>query len=208
MGRAACACRCGRSRWRPESRRCRCTTAAARGPRTCRPGCRRCASRGFSRAAMWTASAMRVGPSSAPEPGRGVTQLHYARRGEVTPEMEFIAIREGLPADFVRVRGRARPRDHSGQHQSPRTRADDHRPQLPGEDQRQHRQLGGRLRRSTRKSTSCGGRRCGAPTRSWTCPPAGTSTRRASGSSATPPCRSAPSRSTRRSRRSAGDPRI
>src|SRR5438477_7801699 len=39
-----------------------------------------------------------------------VTQLHYARRGEVTPEMEFIAIREGLPADFVRsevARGRA-----------------------------------------------------------------------------------------------------
>ena len=26
--------------------------------------------------------------------GRAVTQLHYARRGEITPEMEFIAIRE------------------------------------------------------------------------------------------------------------------
>ena len=40
----------------------------------------------------------------------GVTQLHYARRGETTPEMEFIAIREGLPAEFVRsevARGRA-----------------------------------------------------------------------------------------------------
>ena len=39
-----------------------------------------------------------------------ITQLHYARRGEVTPEMEFIAIREGTPADFVRsevARGRA-----------------------------------------------------------------------------------------------------
>ena len=39
-----------------------------------------------------------------------VTQMHYARRGEITPEMEFIAIREGLPADFVRdevARGRA-----------------------------------------------------------------------------------------------------
>ena len=39
-----------------------------------------------------------------------VTQLHFARRGEITPEMEFIAIREGLPADFVRdevARGRA-----------------------------------------------------------------------------------------------------
>src|SRR5436190_20202063 len=41
---------------------------------------------------------------------RCVTQLHYARKGEITPEMEFIAIREGLPADFVRdevARGRA-----------------------------------------------------------------------------------------------------
>ena len=38
-------------------------------------------------------------------------------------------------------RSGARPRHHPGQHQSPRARADDHRPQLPGEDQRQHRQL-------------------------------------------------------------------
>jgi phosphomethylpyrimidine synthase len=39
-----------------------------------------------------------------------VTQLHYARRGEITPEMQFIATREGLGADFVRdevARGRA-----------------------------------------------------------------------------------------------------
>jgi phosphomethylpyrimidine synthase len=39
-----------------------------------------------------------------------VTQLHYARKGEVTPEMEFIALREGLDAEFVRsevARGRA-----------------------------------------------------------------------------------------------------
>ncbi len=44
------------------------------------------------------------------KPGAGVTQLHYARRGEITPEMEFIAVREGLPADFVRAevaKGRA-----------------------------------------------------------------------------------------------------
>src|SRR6202790_4344644 len=42
--------------------------------------------------------------------GEAVTQLHYARKGKTTPEMEFIAIREGLPADFVRdevARGRA-----------------------------------------------------------------------------------------------------
>ena len=39
-----------------------------------------------------------------------VTQMHYARRGEITPEMEFVAIREGLPATLVRdevARGRA-----------------------------------------------------------------------------------------------------
>ncbi|MBI3080358.1 MAG: phosphomethylpyrimidine synthase ThiC [candidate division NC10 bacterium] len=43
-------------------------------------------------------------------PGRRVTQMHYARRGEITPEMEFIALRERLAAEFVRdevARGRA-----------------------------------------------------------------------------------------------------
>ena len=35
-------------------------------------------------------------------PGRRVTQLHYARRGEITPEMEFVALREGLAPEFVR----------------------------------------------------------------------------------------------------------
>jgi phosphomethylpyrimidine synthase len=45
-----------------------------------------------------------------PVPGLPVTQLYYARKGEITPEMEFVAIREGLPAEFVReevARGRA-----------------------------------------------------------------------------------------------------
>ncbi len=43
-------------------------------------------------------------------PGRAATQLRYARQGVVTPEMEYIAVREGLPAEFVRsevARGRA-----------------------------------------------------------------------------------------------------
>jgi phosphomethylpyrimidine synthase len=56
-----------------------------------------------------------AGPSPAREmlrarPGATPTQLHYARRGEITPEMHFIAVREGLPAEFVRsevARGRA-----------------------------------------------------------------------------------------------------
>ena len=30
------------------------------------------------------------------QPGRNVTQLHYARQGTITPEMEFIAIRENM----------------------------------------------------------------------------------------------------------------
>src|SRR5215510_3454445 len=52
-------------------------------------------------------------PWVAPRRQRGdaaPTQLHYARKGEITPEMEFVAVREGLPADFVRdevARGRA-----------------------------------------------------------------------------------------------------
>lgn len=42
--------------------------------------------------------------------GGNVSQMHYARQGTVTPEMEFIAIREGVSAEFVRdevARGRA-----------------------------------------------------------------------------------------------------
>ena len=105
--------------------------------------------------------------------GANVSQMHYARRGIVTPEMEFVAIRENqlraemvaqLPesvrrqhprAELRRVhsrddhpgvrprRGGARARDHPQQHQSSRVRADDHRPQLSREDQCQHRQLSG-----------------------------------------------------------------
>ena len=44
------------------------------------------------------------------KPGHNVTQMHYARRGIVTPEMEFAALREGVAAELVRseiARGRA-----------------------------------------------------------------------------------------------------
>ena len=33
------------------------------------------------------------------KPGANVTQMHYARRGIVTPEMEYVAIRENLGRD-------------------------------------------------------------------------------------------------------------
>ncbi len=43
--------------------------------------------------------------------GRGtVTQMHFAKKGEITQEMEFVAIREGVSPEFVRdeiARGRA-----------------------------------------------------------------------------------------------------
>ena len=124
--------------------------------------------------------------------GTNVTQMHYARQGIITPEMEYIAIRENMqpraptsnrcgyrpdgrqagraarpPAPRPELRrqhsgrnhagirarrNRARPRHHPDQHQPPGKRADDHRPQLPGEDQRQHRQLGARLVASRKKS--------------------------------------------------------
>ncbi|HEV7179568.1 MAG TPA: phosphomethylpyrimidine synthase ThiC, partial [Candidatus Baltobacteraceae bacterium] len=44
------------------------------------------------------------------KPGANVSQMHYARKGTITPEMEFIAIREGVEPEFVRdevARGRA-----------------------------------------------------------------------------------------------------
>ena len=42
--------------------------------------------------------------------GQSVTQMHYARQGIVTPEMEYIGIREGIDPEYVReevARGRA-----------------------------------------------------------------------------------------------------
>ncbi|MBX5447284.1 MAG: phosphomethylpyrimidine synthase ThiC [Acidothermus cellulolyticus] len=49
-------------------------------------------------------------PPRRAKPGRRVTQMHYARQGIITPEMEFVALREGVPPEFVRdeiARGRA-----------------------------------------------------------------------------------------------------
>jgi phosphomethylpyrimidine synthase len=93
--------------------------------------------------------------------------MHYARRGIVTPEMEYVADRENLgraqlddqsatartgaprspttsPPSSSAAKSPAAARS-SPQRQPPRMRADGDRPQLPRQDQRQHRQLGGRL---------------------------------------------------------------
>ncbi|WP_246814689.1 phosphomethylpyrimidine synthase ThiC [Ferrimonas balearica] len=47
------------------------------------------------------------------KPGRNVTQLHYARAGIVTPEMEYVAIRENLGRE--RIRNEILKRTHPGQ---------------------------------------------------------------------------------------------
>ncbi len=98
---------------------------------------------------------------------------NWPRAGIITKEMIYVAERENLGrktacstarrrrsptarasapsvpavrhAGIRARRDRARPRHHPVQHQPRRTRADDHRPQLPDQDQRQYRQLGRHL---------------------------------------------------------------
>ena len=134
--------------------------------------------------------------------GRAVTQLHYARQGMITPEMEFVAIREGLDPEFVRdeiASGRAiLPANINHPESEPMAIGT----RLPGQGQRQHRQLGGGVLDQRGGREARRGPPAGAPTRSWTFPPAATSTPPESGSSATRRCRSAPCPSTRPSRRS------
>ena len=72
--------------------------------------CRRCVATGSS---IVVGSARSPGPRVRPSVLRGtgpVTQMHYAKRGVVTREMEFVAVREGFDPEFVReevARGRA-----------------------------------------------------------------------------------------------------
>ena len=44
-------------------------------------------------------------PTRRAKPGRNVTQMHYAKRGIITPEMEFVAIRENQNLESVRDSG-------------------------------------------------------------------------------------------------------
>jgi phosphomethylpyrimidine synthase len=47
-------------------------------------------------------------------PGKNVSQLHYARQGVVTPEMEYVAIRENMSQQQAREQG-VLAQQHSGQ---------------------------------------------------------------------------------------------
>ena len=66
-----------------------------------------------ARESMPELDALRFAGSRLPrraKAGANVSQMHYARRGEITREMEFIALREGVEPVFVRdeiARGRA-----------------------------------------------------------------------------------------------------
>ena len=53
-------------------------------------------------------------PPLRARPGQAVTQLHYARRGIITPEMEFVAIRENLGLEASPARAQQRPRRDLG----------------------------------------------------------------------------------------------
>jgi phosphomethylpyrimidine synthase len=50
-------------------------------------------------------------PPLRAKPGHRVTQMHYARRGIITPEMEFVAIRENLGRARLREMMKDAPRD-------------------------------------------------------------------------------------------------
>lgn len=99
-------------------------------------------------------------------------------------------------------RDRRRARRAACQHQPPRGRTDDYRPQLSREDKHQHRQLGHHVEHRRGGGEGVVEPANGAATRSWTSRRAPTYTRPASGSSATAPCPWAPFPSIRRWRRS------
>ncbi|MCH7976232.1 MAG: phosphomethylpyrimidine synthase ThiC, partial [Bacteroidetes bacterium] len=56
-----------------------------------------------------------VRPPRRAMPGKCVTQMHYARRGEITPEMEFIAIRESQKLEALRETNPDLFQQHAGQ---------------------------------------------------------------------------------------------
>nr|VFJ89138.1 MAG: hydroxymethylpyrimidine synthase [Candidatus Kentron sp. H]VFJ91246.1 MAG: hydroxymethylpyrimidine synthase [Candidatus Kentron sp. H]VFJ97670.1 MAG: hydroxymethylpyrimidine synthase [Candidatus Kentron sp. H] len=56
----------------------------------------------------------RTRPPRRAKAGANITQMHYARRGIVTPEMEFVAIRENMRREIAHERGES-PVQHPGE---------------------------------------------------------------------------------------------
>lgn len=83
---------------------------------------------GRARAADPQLAALRFEHIRAPRrarPGLNVTQMHYARRGIITPEMEFVAIRENARLEEMRADPRYAKllRQHAGQPSARRSRS-------------------------------------------------------------------------------------
>jgi phosphomethylpyrimidine synthase len=76
------------------------------------------------------------------KPGGNVSQLHYARKGMITPEMEFIALRENMGRQAAFEAAHQASRVRTGVRASAQggpTNVLNH--QHPGENQREHRQF-------------------------------------------------------------------
>ena len=229
--RAACASRFARSRSRrragcgarseinPPVSRLR-HVGSLHGPRGGdRPrarACRSCAGPGSWRAASTTRRAPPRERARARDDAaaRGAARARQRdadalrAKGEITAEMEFVAMREGLSSpSFVRdeiARGRAiLPANINHPEFEPMI----DRPEVPRQDQREHRQLRRDLLDRGGGREDDLGDALGRGHGHGPLDRAGTSTRRASGSCATRRCRSGRCRSTRRSRRSAARPR-
>jgi phosphomethylpyrimidine synthase len=57
----------------------------------------------------------RIAPPLRAKAGRNVSQMHYARRGVITPEMEYIAIRENQKVEEIRAASAALAKSHPGE---------------------------------------------------------------------------------------------
>lgn len=158
------------------------------------------------------------------KPGRNVSQMHYARQGIITPEMEYIAIRENMKLQEAREQGLLKDQ-HPGQSfganlppeitpefvrdEVARGRAiipaninhPEIEPMIIGRNFLV--KINGNIGNSAVSSSieeeveKLTWASAGAPTPSWICPPARISTKPGNGSSATPRCPSAPCRFTR-----------
>jgi phosphomethylpyrimidine synthase len=122
---------------------------------------------------------------------RRVTQMHYARRGEITPEMEFVAIRESQRLEHQRELARQHPGQGWGA-VLPQT--------ITPEFVRDEIARGRAILPANVNHRWCG-RPAGVRTPSWISPRGRTFTKPGSGFYATPRFRSAPFRSIRPSKR-------